>query len=298
MFSFHKTKDSVGVARVLGSKRQVYYDDSIIDKPPKHVVDSHDAMLVSYGPRTQKRGTRTVDEPMPPKPSKQVGASLEVYGADKMSISPDRRADDNQRHALFITAPPGSGKSVLINEYATAWKQLFPQGKIIVFSAKKNDPSFTFQYQHMDAEADDKVFGIDDIVDWQADNDKEHTTPFLVIYDDTSTLSTLAVKRVMASLDSLVKVGRSHFVDVIFTNHEINDSARTKTMHSNATHHIFFPSTHRHKIAESLRTRFGLPKHAIAHILGRHDRWFCLTMQAPCWYISPTKVCTLDHLTG
>jgi len=108
-------------------------------------------------------------------------------------------------------------------------------------------------------------------------------------------MSSDGVKKVNWTLENVVKLGRSAGITVLWSNHEINDSARSKVAHSSATHSVYFVSSHKHKVRKTLLQRYGMTPGLVDDILKRNDRWFCITHNTPQMFISPTLITTIDN---
>lgn len=182
-----------------------------------------------------------------------------------------------QHQIIFVSGPPGSGKSHYTNDFSKAFKKLYG-ARIILFTRNTEDET-------LDEELYEKVL-IDDI-DINKKFDPEEFRDCLVIFDDIESSTKPKVTKYMYQLLSdLAKNGRHVNCTVIYTNQEAMLGIRTKTILRICSDFVIFPKfASKHEVPQVLRKYFGMNQNQIDYVLNVNSRWACIRKIAPQYVI-------------
>jgi hypothetical protein len=178
------------------------------------------------------------------------------------------------RECLYIAGPSGSGKSTYIGKYAKAWKKLFPQGDVIVFSRVLEDKALD-QLNPMRIEINDDLI--------ENPIEPSELRDCLVIFDDTDTIPDKDLKEAINNLkDDLLETGRHENVYVVISSHLINKNKESRVVLNECHQIIVFPSSgSAYPIRYCLKQYFGLENADISKIMKLPSRWVCVHKNYP-----------------
>lgn len=248
--------------------------------------DKYDSEIIS------RKNGRTVSQGSAV-PLESVGQAIQLYGLNKFSLAAETAP--GQVKAVLLCASPGAGKSYFIGQYMDNWRKLYPEGKIIVFSRKRpeDEPEFRQEYKQINVETREFIESPITVDECKPFADKG----ILAVFDDTSTFSREVCAAIHATMDDFVKVGRSSNVHVIMSNHNINDGARTKTMHNSATTTVLFPNSHKEKVIEYFQKRLKMSQAATDFLMDQPTRWILIQHSTPQYIMTENQVFMLNALT-
>lgn len=183
----------------------------------------------------------------------------EVYsGFTKQSLDNTRYKDyhyelcvnnTQERQIIYVTGQSGSGKSYWTRRYVEAYKKVYPDREIYLFSALSDDPS-------IDKIKDLKRIKLTpDIL--QDEFSAEDFKDSCVIFDDCDTIIDKAMrKKVLQIQASILQVGRHHNVSAIITSHVATNGSETKLILTEAHAIVFFPNNMNAVSLKSLLERY------------------------------------------
>lgn len=180
----------------------------------------------------------------------------------------------NERECIYVAGPSGSGKSTYISNYASEYKKLFPNNRIIIFSRVMYD------------ECLDKLKPIRILINDQILEDPikpSELTNSLVIFDDTDTIPDKILKECITKLkNDLLEVGRHENIYVAISSHLISNYRETRTV-LNESHSItLFPAGGSvYGIKYILKNYGGMDQSDIAKAVKLPSRWITLKKTYP-----------------
>lgn len=185
------------------------------------------------------------------------------------------------RDILFIAGPSGSGKSTLASLYIQAYKKLFPNNKIIIFSRKPTDPVL------------DKLKPLRFVIDASIISDPVDITEdfreTLVLFDDCNTFQDDKIKKAVSKLmHDILEVGRSFNIYCVITSHLVNPNERkdARVIWNEAHSICIFPrSGNRRGMVYALENYCGLDKKTINQVLALPSRWVIIGKQYPLYVL-------------
>ena len=158
-----------------------------------------------------------------------------------------------ERFAIFIAGAQGCGKSYWIKEFLKEYRIIHPKRPIYLFTGLTEiDKHFAKLIERkimrrvvMDQETIESI----NLDDFRVDYETDKRRGCLIIFDDTDRIrDKVLMKKVYDLLNDALCNGRDHTtqkgeadIDLVITNHEINDYTRTKSMINNCNYIVLFP---------------------------------------------------------
>lgn len=185
--------------------------------------------------------------------------------------------NEHQADSMFIVGPRGSGKSTMASSYIEHYHKQFPKNKVILFSAKDEDPALDkFKYL--------KRFVIDD--SWLDDDDEEKGTVSaepnvselansLVVMDDICAIKNKKIRMKVEGLrDKCLSLGRSSNIYVVSTAHILRNGHETRYAIQECDQFVFFPErSSKMHIKSFLKEHLGYTSDEIKRIVNVKGRW-------------------------
>jgi hypothetical protein len=186
----------------------------------------------------------------------------------------------HERSVDYIAGPSGSGKSTHAAILMKAFKRIFPDKDIYIFSRTdaKNDPAFS-SIRPIQIKIDDSI------VENPIDVTKELTGGCLILFDDCNTVQDDKQKKAVDKLMAdIMEVGRKLGIWIIITNHLVipNEKKIARTILNEAQSLTVFPkSGAAQQIMYCLKNYYGLNTKQIKNILSLPSRWVTVHKNYP-----------------
>jgi energy-coupling factor transporter ATP-binding protein EcfA2 len=179
-----------------------------------------------------------------------------------------------EREIIYITGPSGSGKSTFTSNYIKEYKKKFKNGDIFLFSALSED-------EVLDKHNVKRIkLSAALITDKLTSADFENA---LVIFDDIDVISDKKIREaVIATLNSVLEVGRHFKTYCIITNHLPTAGKDTRRVLNEAHEIVYFPHSGSMKgINYLLKEYIGFDNKEIKAIKKLKSRWCCIFKNYP-----------------
>lgn len=214
--------------------------------------------LVSVAPAEEKGQKRTYKH-------------VELPEGSKFQLVPNTT---KEREIIYITGPSGSGKSTFTSNYIKEYKKKFKNGDIFLFSALSED-------EVLDKHNVKRIkLSAALITDKLTSADFENA---LVIFDDIDVISDKKIREaVIATLNSVLEVGRHFKTYCIITNHLPTAGKDTRRVLNEAHEIVYFPHSGSMKgINYLLKEYIGFDNKEIKAIKKLKTRWCCIFKNYP-----------------
>jgi hypothetical protein len=178
----------------------------------------------------------------------------------------------DQYECIFLTGPPGCGKSFWVNEYVKRFKELY-DNKVFLISRLEHDST-------LDNDIDNYIrIAVNNDFDYKL----EDFTNSVVIFDDIESAEhKKGTDKAYFLLDDICKNGRHHNISVIFCNQEIRMGRRTKCILTVITALVLFPSVgNKYQMSYALRDHIGMDKSQINKVMELQSRWAYVSRTCP-----------------
>lgn len=179
-----------------------------------------------------------------------------------------------EREIIYITGPSGSGKSTFTSNYIKEFKKKFKNADIFLFSALSED-------EVLDKHGVKRIkLSTALITDKLTSGDFPNA---LVIFDDIDVISDKKIREaVIATLNSVLEVGRHFKTYCIITNHLATNGKDTRRVLNEAHEIVYFPHSGSMKgINYLLKEYVGFDNHEIKAIKKLKSRWCCIFKNYP-----------------
>lgn len=188
----------------------------------------------------------------------------------------------HDKEQVYAAGVNGCGKSTMISEYLKLYTKLFPDRDIYLFSHLTEDPLL------------DKLKNIYRIPCDQALVDEPVNPDDLkgsaVVFDDIDSIQDKAVLKAVYTLrDSLLRISRHYDINVVCTNHHVNDRQATRTMINESKILVLFPGSGSDgQIKQTLKHYCGMTQKQIDMICtlnGDEGGWIAIHKNHPLYVV-------------
>ena len=200
---------------------------------------------------------------------------------------------NEKTRSILIAGPAGSGKSTYVMNYATMWKKLNPESRIVLFSKIVDDPSL----EGLEVQ---RVYLTEDLVKspLEIEDVKENT---MVIFDDCDALSSKNLANSIYQFQmQLLELGRHYNIQVVITSHLIvgtRSQLQARTILNEMNCLTVFPgSGSAAQIKFALTKYFGMTTKQIRAIQDLKSRWVTLVKVYPQFVISEHECIFVSEL--
>lgn len=192
---------------------------------------------------------------------------------------------DENINRILIVGPTLCGKSTFIKNLLINSDLEIP---IYIFSKVKNDPSLDelkdiFEVHEIDVEGD-----FYDRIDEQ---ELEYYANSICIFDDIDTFANEKISKAVNKFrDKILETGRHHHIKCISTSHFLLNYQKTRQLILEVDMVVAFIQTAvRGQFVDYLKSKQGLNKNTIAHIIDTNDRWVGYHSNYPNFFITSSK---------
>jgi tRNA uridine 5-carbamoylmethylation protein Kti12 len=202
---------------------------------------------------------------------KRTYKHVELPEGSKFQLVPNTT---KEREIIYITGPSGSGKSTFTSNYIKEYKKKFKNGDIFLYSALSED-------EVLDKHGVKRIkLSAALITDKLTSADFENA---LVIFDDIDVISDKKIREaVIATLNSVLEVGRHFKTYCIITNHLPTAGKDTRRVLNEAHEIVYFPHSGSMKgINYLLKEYIGFDNKEIKAIKKLKTRWCCIFKNYP-----------------
>jgi len=202
---------------------------------------------------------------------KRTYKHVELPEGSKFQLVPNTT---KEREIIYITGLSGSGKSTFTSNYIKEYKKKFKNGDIFLFSALSED-------EVLDKHGVKRIkLSAALITDKLTSADFEDA---LVIFDDIDVISDKKIREaVIATLNSVLEVGRHFKTYCIITNHLPTAGKDTRRVLNEAHEIVYFPHSGSMKgINYLLKEYIGFDNKEIKAIKKLKTRWCCIFKNYP-----------------
>lgn len=202
---------------------------------------------------------------------KRTYKHIELPAGAKFQLVPNTT---KEREIIYICGPSGSGKSTFTSNYIKEYKKKFKGGDIYLYSALSED-------EVLDKHGVKRIKLSPALI-----SDKLTSADFedaLVIFDDIDVISDKKIREaVIATLNSVLEVGRHFKTYCIITNHLPTAGKDTRRVLNEAHEIVYFPHSGSMKgINYLLKEYVGFDNHEIKAIKKLKSRWCCIFKNYP-----------------
>ena len=173
-----------------------------------------------------------------------------------------------ERITMFIAGPQNCGKSYFIAEFLDEYKQFHPKRPIYLLTGLDEGDKHFARHNIRKIDMDAETIGSLSLEELRNDDKTGKRLGCLLIFDDTDRIpSKPLMKKVYDLMGMALSTGRDHTtqngdadIDVIITNHEINDFLRTKPMLTECNYLVMFPQCSLKKQMDYCLDKVGITK--------------------------------------
>lgn len=200
----------------------------------------------------------------------------------------------NQRDALYITGPSGSGKSHFVKLYLDNYIQYLPDNPIYLFSWKGEDELFTpYENKGKITRVPIKSEDYLDMVKSEQGLSVDDFENCLVIFDDIGKIDPIILKKHVDLLrDQILELGRSRDIFILTTTHVPCNGKNTQLSLIESNKIVFFPSKMNQRNCKYLLGDvFGLTNDELKRIKALRTKYWVLFSKETPRYVMYEKGC-------
>jgi energy-coupling factor transporter ATP-binding protein EcfA2 len=265
--------NSKPIAKIRNTASVIYLlpnDTSFQEIPETHVRETAYVCSFCHNPQSSKE--QLIYHMSKTCPAKFQGTkypSIDIQRGELVKIP------SIEHEVIFITGPPGCGKSYWMNEYVRLYRSIYGK-RVIMFSTHERDPTLAKDMdkyifvQLSDSLLDDKL-ELKDLAD------------SLVIFDDiNSSKYPKVTKYLLGLMEDISCNGRHYNINLIYINQECRAGIITKKILTMFTHLVIFPSSgESYQCQRLLKEYCGMSKNRIIRIMSLPSRWVMFSRAKP-----------------
>ena len=203
-----------------------------------------------------------------------------------------------ERVTMFIAGAQNCGKSYFVAQFLKTYKLMHPKRPIYLFTGltekDKHFEKFNIRQVIMDSANVDEI----DLEKLRVDDKTDKRRGCLLIFDDTDRIRDKGLmQKVYKLLDDALANGRDHEsqkgdadIDILVTNHEINDYQRTRGILTNCNYVVLFPFYSLATQMNLIMDKIGISKDTQKKILQYKGRAVVIRKIAPLYCVMNRKV--------
>ena len=204
-----------------------------------------------------------------------------------------------ERITMFIAGTQGCGKSYFISEFLDDYQLAHPERPVRLFTGLKEKDKHFERHADRIVRARMRCKYLEEMdLETMRYNKKKQRTGCLLIFDDVDRIRDPEVKKMTYRIlyDALCN-GRDHEtqeghadIDVVVTNHEINDYQNTKYILTECNYIVLFPYFTTAEQIERVLKKIGVNKHLMKQIIKYQGRALIIHRTAPMYCITHSKI--------
>ena len=204
-----------------------------------------------------------------------------------------------ERITMFIAGTQGCGKSYFISEFLDDYQLAHPERPVRLFTGLKEKDKHFERHADRIVRARMRCKYLEEMdLETMRYNKKKQRTGCLLIFDDVDRIRDPEVKKLTYKIlyDALCN-GRDHEtqeghadIDVVVTNHEINDYQNTKYILTECNYIVLFPYFTTAEQIERVLKKIGVNKHLMKQIIKYQSRVVIIHRTAPMYCITHSKI--------
>ena len=210
--------------------------------------------------------------------------------------------DPKERITMFIAGPQNCGKSYFISKFLKTYKLMHPKRPIyLITGLLEKDKNFEgFNIRAIDLSTPEAIQVVDslNLETMRVDDKTGKRCGCLMIFDDTDRIRDKALmNKVYKLLDDALANGRDHAtqagnadIDVVVTNHEINDYQRTRGITTNCNYVVLFPYYSLSSQMRIMMDKIGVSKEMQGDIIKYKGRDVIFRKTAPLYCVMKKKI--------
>ena len=270
MLTTNKTKTLIGVCLKDKSQvveKKIYYKDieDVIKETKELQPIKSDIKSLPPDPKRAKYESILEDE-VKDKALEDKKMFREFIAPEGQHCEPFYRA--NERITMFVPGPQNCGKSYFISEFLDEYKVFHPKRPIYLLTGLDESDKHFERHNMRKILMDADTIGSLSLEDLRMDDETGKRLGCLLIFDDTDRIPNKGlIKKVYDLMGIALSTGRDHRtqngdadIDVIITNHEINDYLRTKNILTECNYMVLFPMCSLKKQMDYCLEKVGMDK--------------------------------------
>ena len=289
MLSTHYKKDSQLIAATI---------DNTTEKVKKRIyfLSPDDCSSDSSNSESEEDNEEYFRIPLAKKPKVEKKDETEFKCKSNEHVVP--YYNPKERITMFIAGAQNCGKSYFVAQFLKTYRLMHPKRPIYLFTGltekDKHFEKFNIRQIIMDSENVDEI----DLEKLRTDDKTDKRRGCLLIFDDTDRIRDKGLmQRVYKLLDDALANGRDHEsqkgiadIDIVVTNHEINDYQRTRGILTNCNYVVLFPFYSLATQMNLVMDKIGISKATQKKILDYKGRAVIIRKIAPMYCVMNRKV--------
>lgn len=203
-----------------------------------------------------------------------------------------------ERVTMFIAGAQNCGKSYFVAQFLKTYKLMHPKRPIYLITGLTEKDKHFEQFNIRQVIMDSANVGDLDLEKLRTDNQTGKRTGCLLIFDDTDRIRDKGLmQKVYKLLDDALANGRDHEtqkgdadIDILVTNHEINDYQRTRGILTNCNYVVLFPFYSLSSQMKLIMDKIGISKETQKYILAYRGRAIIIRKIAPMYCVMRKKI--------
>lgn len=203
-----------------------------------------------------------------------------------------------ERVTMFIAGAQNCGKSYFVSEFLKTYKLMHPKRPVYLLTGlSEKDKHFEKHDIRQIIMNSENVTNLD-LEKLRTDDKTEKRRGCLLIFDDTDRIRDKGLmQKVYKLLEDALANGRDHTtqageadIDVLVTNHEINDYQRTRSILTNCNYVVLFPFYSLATQMNLIMDKIGITKKTQKKILNYKGRAVIIRKVAPLYCVMKKKI--------
>lgn len=203
-----------------------------------------------------------------------------------------------ERVTMFIAGAQNCGKSYFVAEFLKTYKLMHPKRPVYLFTGLSEKDKHFSKFDIREIIMDSTNVGDLDLEKLRTDDKTGKRKGCLLIFDDTDRIRDKGLmQKVYKLLDDALANGRDHEtqkgvadIDILVTNHEINDYQRTRGILTNCNYVVLFPFYSLATQMNLIMDKIGISKDTQKKILQYKGRAVIIRKIAPLYCVMKKKV--------
>lgn len=203
-----------------------------------------------------------------------------------------------ERVAMFIAGAQNCGKSYFVAQFLKTYKLMHPKRPVYLLTGLTEKDKHFEKFDIRQIIMDSTNVGELDLEKLRVDDKTGKRRGCLLIFDDTDRIRDKGLmQRVYKLLDDALANGRDHEtqkgmadIDILVTNHEINDYQRTRGILTNCNYVVLFPFYSLATQMSLVMDKIGISKETQKKIINYKGRAVIIRKIAPMYCVMKRKI--------